>query len=34
MGRFDDRNVVITGGSSGLGLAAAQYLADEGARVW
>lgn len=33
MGRFDGRSVVITGGSSGLGLAAALYLVDEGARV-
>lgn len=33
MGRYDGRNVVITGGSSGLGLAAAQYLVDNGARV-
>lgn len=33
MGRYDGKNVVITGGSSGLGLAAARYLVDEGARV-
>ncbi len=33
MGRYDGRNVVITGGSSGLGLAAARFLTDEGARV-
>ena len=33
MGRYDKKNVVITGGSSGLGLAAAQYLVDNGARV-
>jgi NAD(P)-dependent dehydrogenase (short-subunit alcohol dehydrogenase family) len=33
MSRYDGKNVVITGGSSGLGLAAAQYLADNGARV-
>lgn len=33
MGRYDGKNVVITGGSSGLGLAAAQYLVDHGARV-
>jgi NAD(P)-dependent dehydrogenase (short-subunit alcohol dehydrogenase family) len=33
MGRYDGKRVVITGGSSGLGLAAAQYLVDEGARV-
>ncbi|WNG87212.1 SDR family NAD(P)-dependent oxidoreductase [Mycobacterium sp. ITM-2016-00317] len=33
MGRYDGKNVVITGGSSGLGFAAAQYLVDNGARV-
>ena len=33
MGRYDGKNVVITGGSSGLGLAAARFLGDEGARV-
>ncbi len=33
MGKYDDKNVVITGGSSGLGLATAQLLTDEGARV-
>lgn len=33
MNRYDGKNVVITGGSSGLGLAAAQYLVDNGARV-
>jgi NAD(P)-dependent dehydrogenase (short-subunit alcohol dehydrogenase family) len=33
MSRYDGKNVVITGGSSGLGLAAAQYLVDNGARV-
>lgn len=33
MGRYDGKNVVITGGSSGLGLAAARYLVDDGARV-
>ena len=33
MGRYDGKNVVITGGSSGLGLAAARFLSDEGARV-
>lgn len=31
--RYADKNVVITGGSSGLGLAAARFLADRGARV-
>lgn len=33
MGRYDGKNVVITGGSSGLGLAAARFLVDNGARV-
>jgi NAD(P)-dependent dehydrogenase (short-subunit alcohol dehydrogenase family) len=33
MGKYTGKNVVITGGSSGLGLAAAQYLVDHGARV-
>lgn len=33
MGRYDGKNVVITGGSSGLGLAAAHYLVEHGARV-
>jgi NAD(P)-dependent dehydrogenase (short-subunit alcohol dehydrogenase family) len=33
MSRYDGKNVLITGGSSGLGLAAAQYLVDNGARV-
>ncbi|MBO0678735.1 SDR family oxidoreductase [Mycolicibacterium sp. S2-37] len=33
MGRYDGKNVVITGGSSGLGLATAQFLVDNGARV-
>ncbi|WP_193046771.1 SDR family oxidoreductase [Mycolicibacterium baixiangningiae] len=33
MSRYDGKNVVITGGSSGLGLAAAQYLVDNGAHV-
>lgn len=33
MGRYDGKNVVITGGSSGLGLAAARYLVQQGARV-
>jgi NAD(P)-dependent dehydrogenase (short-subunit alcohol dehydrogenase family) len=32
-GRYDGKNVVITGGSSGLGLATARLLVDEGARV-
>ena len=30
---FDERVVVITGGSRGLGLVLAQMLVDEGARV-
>jgi NAD(P)-dependent dehydrogenase (short-subunit alcohol dehydrogenase family) len=33
MGRYDGKKVVLTGGSSGLGLAAAQFLADNGAHV-
>ncbi|WP_280425191.1 glucose 1-dehydrogenase [Nocardia carnea] len=33
MGRYEDKNIVITGGSSGFGLATAQLLVDEGARV-
>jgi NAD(P)-dependent dehydrogenase (short-subunit alcohol dehydrogenase family) len=33
MGKYDDKKVVITGGSSGLGLATAKLLVDEGARV-
>ncbi|WNV86397.1 SDR family oxidoreductase [Umezawaea sp. Da 62-37] len=33
MGRYDGRNVVITGGSSGLGFAMASLLVDGGARV-
>lgn len=33
MGRYDDKKVVITGGSSGLGFATAQLLVDEGAHV-
>jgi 3-dehydrosphinganine reductase len=32
--RYDGRLVLITGGSSGMGLALAQLLAAEGARVW
>jgi len=31
--RYAGKHIVITGGSSGLGLAAAQLLTDEGARV-
>jgi NAD(P)-dependent dehydrogenase (short-subunit alcohol dehydrogenase family) len=33
MGNYDGRTAVITGGSSGFGLATAQILVDEGARV-
>lgn len=33
MPRFQDRVVIVTGGSSGIGLSAALRLADEGARV-
>jgi NAD(P)-dependent dehydrogenase (short-subunit alcohol dehydrogenase family) len=33
MGRYEGKTVVITGGSSGLGLATAQHLVDEGAHV-
>ncbi|MGW4772979.1 SDR family oxidoreductase [Nocardia sp. NPDC004278] len=33
MGKYADKKVVITGGSSGLGLATARSLVDEGARV-
>lgn len=33
MARFDDHNFLITGGSSGIGLATAERLASEGARV-
>lgn len=31
--KYAGKKVVITGGSSGLGLATAKLLADEGARV-
>ncbi|WP_086683683.1 SDR family oxidoreductase [Amycolatopsis pretoriensis] len=33
MNAYEGKNVVITGGSSGLGLAAAELLVDRGARV-
>ncbi|MGW6740105.1 SDR family oxidoreductase [Streptomyces sp. NPDC055025] len=33
MGRYEGKKVVVTGGSSGLGLATARSLVDEGARV-
>jgi NAD(P)-dependent dehydrogenase (short-subunit alcohol dehydrogenase family) len=33
MGEYSDKNAVITGGSSGMGLALAQLLVDRGARV-
>ena len=33
MGRFDNKVVIITGASSGIGLAAARQFASEGASV-
>src|SRR5260370_5258693 len=33
MGRLTDKNILITGGNSGIGLAAAQEFDREGARV-
>ena len=33
MNRFEDKTMLVTGGNSGIGLAAAVAYADEGARV-
>ena len=33
MGRLTDKNILITGGNSGIGLATAQEFDREGARV-
>ncbi|GAA2685821.1 SDR family oxidoreductase [Streptomyces lunalinharesii] len=33
MGKYSGKNAVVTGGGSGIGLATAQLLVDEGARV-
>ena len=33
MGRYDNKTVVITGGTTGIGLATAKFLLEQGARV-
>ncbi len=33
MGRYDNKTVVITGGTTGIGLATAKFLLEEGAQV-
>lgn len=33
MSRFEGKNVLITGGTSGMGLAGAQMIVEEGGRV-
>lgn len=33
MGQYDGKRVVITGGTTGMGLATAKLLLDQGARV-
>ena len=34
MDRYQDKKVVIIGGTSGMGLTTAQMLLDGGARAW